>query len=141
MARNKKKRAVLVPGPAPRRPPTLLEYRGLRAIQIAQTARTLIKSAAVVGIAFFGWKSFLALAGEHTAVEIFVKVLGDIKANIWAAYLLGGGGAGYGLLQRRLRHQVNEKLGTRVSELEQAIDKRRTSSRLTPRGQTNPKDQ
>lgn len=142
MARQKKRKPALrQQTPAVRRPPTLLEYRGHRAILAAQTARTFIKAAAVVGLAFFGWKSIQALAGQETAADFAVRVLGNIRVNAWAAYVLGASGIGYGWRERRLRHIVNEKLGTRVSELEQEIDQRRTSSELTRRGQTNPQDQ
>jgi hypothetical protein len=99
----------------------------------------------------FRWAGFLglayclvlivqALAGRYTFADIGLNLLGNITFSKGAAWVFGGGGIGMAWRERRLRHKVNETLGARVSELEQQIDSRRTSSKLTKRGQTNPRD-
>lgn len=140
MAQKKKKKVVQVHVAPPRRPPTLLEYRGHRANLISKNLGTLIRSAAVVALGWFGYLSIDVLAGEETVANIVVKVLGDLRVSEWAAYLFGGAAITYGWRQKGLLHKVNETQGARVSQLEQEIDRRRTSSRLTKRGQTDPKD-
>lgn len=141
MARNKKRKVVQhVHVPTPRRPPTLLEYRGHRATLLAKLGGTLIKAAVIAFLGYCGMESIRALAGQDTAANIVVRVLGNLKVNQWAAWLFAGGGIAYGLRQQQLRRNVNASLGTRNSELEQEIDRRRTSSRLTRSGQTDPKD-
>lgn len=55
--------------------------------------------------------------------------------NKWAAYVLGAGGTGYGLLQRRLRKRKVAELGARIKVLEKVIDPKRTTSGLSPDGE------
>lgn len=141
MARNKKRKVVThVHMPTPKSPPTMLQYRGYRATLVARNIGTAIRWGGAVAIAWMAYKSVLVLSGQTTIVDVLVNVWGSLKINQALATVLGGGGMLYGWRERRLRHKVNERLGGRVGQLEQAIDKRRTSSRLTKRGQTDPED-
>jgi hypothetical protein len=81
-----------------------------------------------------------ALAGASTFADIGIRLLANIRFSEALAWTGCVGGSIYGLKERRLRHQVNEKLGTRVSELEAEIDANRSSSKLTRSGQTHPRD-
>lgn len=142
MARNKKRKVIVqrVQVPAPPRYVTPLQYRGYRATMIAKVVTTAIRWGGVVALGYFGYLSIRTLAGQTTFADIAIRVLGKLYFSQAVATVLGGGGIIYAWRERQLRHKVNETTGKRVSELEQEIDRRRTSSRLTRRGQTDPKD-
>ena len=91
-------------------------------------------------ISYFGYLSIAALAGKTTVANFLFKLFGSIGVNAGVAYIFGGGGIVYGLLERRTRQKTVERLQSRVQELEKKRDPGRTSSKLTTRGETNPKD-
>lgn len=72
--------------------------------------------------------------GGETTINVALKLLGDFKANEWLAYIFGGGGILYGMSQRKLRKDTVERLQERNARLESILDPNRTSSELTPRG-------
>lgn len=72
--------------------------------------------------------------------DIGVRFLGNFAVNTALAWVLAGGGIAYGIGQRRLRRNTVERMSQRTAELEERIDRKRTSSRLTKRGETNPGD-
>ncbi len=53
---------------------------------------------------------------------------------------VGVSGLVYGLYQRHLRRETIERTQGRIRELEKAVDNKRSSSRLTVRGDTRPED-
>lgn len=107
---------------------------------LAQSFSQFCKYAFLIAASYYGYHCVLALAGKNTAADIGIKFLSDIRISEAAAWLFGAGGVLYGTRERRLRLKVNESLGARVSELEEGIDPARSSSKLTPRGETNPQD-
>jgi len=94
----------------------------------------------LVAISAFFYLSTKSLAGHYTFADIGIKVIGDFKISEAVSYLLGAGGMGYGLRERRLRRQTTERLTQRTIALEKLVDPSRTSSHLTARGTTNPED-
>jgi hypothetical protein len=94
----------------------------------------------LVGISAFFYLSTKSLAGHYTFADIGIKVIGDFKISEAVSYLLGAGGMGYGLRERRLRRQTTERFSQRNYALERLVDPNRTSSHLTTRGTTNPED-
>lgn len=88
----------------------------------------------------FGADAVMALAGHTTLADIAIKVFGGLKINTAVAWVLGAGGVVYGRREKTLRLKINDRLGNRVKELEQKIDRRRTSSQLTKSGRTPPND-
>lgn len=84
--------------------------------------------------------SLNALAGKETFADIGIRVLGDFRVSEGVAYLFGGLGVGYGILQKLLRQRNIERLAPRIKELEQHVHPQRTSSQLTARGTTRPED-
>jgi len=101
---------------------------------------TLVKFGAFVLIARYGYLAVESLAGKTTAADIGLSLLADIKVSTLVAWSLGGGGILYGLKQRKLRKDTIERLSSRIQELERQLDSRRTSSRLTERGDTREED-
>lgn len=100
-----------------------------------------IKYGVLVAIARYMYLSIQSLSGQVTVASIVVNLLGKLGISQWAAWVFGGGCLMYAQRQRKLRHDSNEHQGTRVSKLEERIDEKRSSSKLTTRGQTNPRDE
>jgi len=113
-----------------------LEY--FRTEQRYRTYRTFIKGACwVVGIYAAG-AVIQPLAGQNTALSLGISILADAKLTI--AITLAGGAATWALVERHLRHKKTEYLQNRVKELELRLDPARSTSGLTTRGKTNPRD-
>lgn len=110
-----------------------LEY-GHRLLQ------NLIRGGIILGCAYFINDSVHALAGSHTLADIGVSFLGKLEVSVTIAWMAATVGVVYGWKQRRLRLDTVERLQSRVQLLELQCDEKRTSSNLTPRGQTHPKD-
>jgi hypothetical protein len=82
----------------------------------------------------------IGLAGKTTLADIGIRFVGDLKLSEAAAYIFGVGGVGYGWKQRNLRRDSLQHLHPRAQKYEESIDPARSSSRLTPRGDTRPED-
>lgn len=107
---------------------------------VAAVLINLIRWSAVCVICYFGYLSIKSLAGESTTADIGIKLMGDIRLSEVFAYLFGGGGVAYGYRQKKLRQNTVERLQGRNQTLEEKLDPHRTSSGITPRGETNPED-
>lgn len=120
------------------------EVRLSAKVQLAQIIGRVITTAfpwaAACVLAYFAYRSIDVLAGQKTVANIGVRFLADVKVSEAVAWLFGSGGIAYGWKQRNLRRTTVERLSGRLTGLEQLRDSRRTSSRLTPRGETNPRD-
>ncbi|NBB84255.1 MAG: hypothetical protein GVY28_12725 [Alphaproteobacteria bacterium] len=83
-----------------------------------------------------------ALAGEQTRASLLLSFFSSNTAGVaisvsWAGTIAFGGIA---FRERKLRQRTIERLTKRIHELESRIDSQRTSSGLTPTGETNPHD-
>ena len=94
------------------------------------------------------WRLGLAiesLAGKATLADFGVFLYADLKANTVFSHLvmgiLGLGGAGYGLRERRQKRKEIKRLGNRVVQLEKKLDTNRSSSGLTIDGMSRPEDE
>ncbi len=96
----------------------------------------LIAWGGVVLIARYAYLSVSALSGKITTSDIGVNFLGDVRVSEGLAWLLGIGGTGYGLSQRKLRRDTIERLQGRIKAMEKEHDPKRSSSNLTVRGTT-----
>lgn len=111
-----------------------------RSDTVAAVLVSLIQWAGLVTIAFFAYRSIECLAGQATFADVGIEILADVNVSKALAWVFGASGALYGLRQRSLRKTTVERLQDRVRELETGIDPGRSSSGLTPRGNTNPED-
>jgi hypothetical protein len=114
--------------------------RGGFAEEIGKTVRVLLICLAVVGIVYLLGHAVETLAGKETEANIFVNLLGKLEISFVLSWIVGGAGLAYGLSQKKLRKSTVERLQKRIKELEADIDPTRTSSKLTPSGDTNPED-
>lgn len=101
-------------------------------------ARTTVKAIGWVAAAFIGKDIVISIAGRETILSLYVSFLSDIK--VVASFALAGFAGFWALAERWLRHRKVEHLQGRIRELEVSIDPKRTSSQLTSKGKTNPKD-
>lgn len=95
---------------------------------------------ALVLIAHEGAEVLIEYAGKQTSADIAMSFFGDLKVSITLSLIVGIFGGAYGLLQRKLRKDTVERLQGRIQELESVIDSRRSSSKLTKRGETRVED-
>ena len=102
--------------------------------------QTAIPWVGAVAIAYFLYLSVDSLSGRHTFADIGFAVLADVKISEAIAYVFGAGGVLYGYKYRRLKGDNVERTAERIAELETRLDPDRSSSRLTPRGETRPED-
>lgn len=108
--------------------------------QIAGSIRSLMAWGGAVLIARYGYLSIEALAGLSTDAKIGVSFLGDFRISETLAWLLGGSGAYYGWRQRGLRKSTVEQMTAHNRKLEARLDRSRSSSNLTPQGNTREED-
>lgn len=115
-----------------------------------RTAR-LSESSVQIGLSFIRWGgivlvaryiyfSIQALAGTETSADIFVKFLSNLSLSISLSWICAIASILYGLAQRKLRKDTIERLQGRIREFEQEKDSKRSSSRLTERGETRRED-
>ena len=116
----------------------LRRYRTMEAI--VSVINNLVRWGGLVAIAYFTYLSVTALAGQRTIADIGIKFLADVRVSEALAWLFGGSGIAYGLRQRKLRRDTVERIQGRVQRFETNVDPRRTTSKLTTRGETRPED-
>ena len=107
---------------------------------VAKSLESLFKWAGITLIAYWSYRSIEVLAGETTTADIGLTILADVQTSKGVAWIVAILASGYGLRQRTLRKRNIERLQARIRALESHIDPGRTSSGLTPQGETNPKD-
>lgn len=113
----------------------------------AALANNAIRWGGAIAIVYFGiTRPIEALAGKATLADIAVLVRAQLEkgeGNTWAlvgSWLLTVLAVAYGWLQRRLRRNTVEQLQGRIQALEKGVNPTRTSSTLTPRGDTRKED-
>lgn len=126
-----------------------LENKARRNAQIISACggaiTTAIKWGAFVLIAYACRDSIATLAGKETLASFSFQGVANYigkEASIaqWVEYVAIGVLLIWGILERRLRKDVIQRLHGRIHELEKQIDPGRSSSRLTPRGDTRTLD-
>lgn len=126
-----------------------LENRARRNAQLISACGgaviALIKVSAFVLVAYAFRDSIATLAGKETiaafSFQAFASYLGkETSIAEWAQYITIAGLLIWGSMERKLRKDVIQRLHGRILHLEKQVDSGRTSSRLTPRGDTNEVD-
>ncbi len=109
-------------------------------ISLASVFNNAIRWGGCAFIAYMMYRSVSVLAGQQTMADIGIRILSDVRVSKGLAWVLGGGGVLYGFGERRLRRKTIERLQGRIRTLEQEVDPRRSTSALTPQGDTSPED-
>ena len=121
------------------------ELRLLRRHRSAEAATSVVNNltrwGGLTAIAYFAYRAIDSLAGEATTADIGLGFLTSIKVSTATSWATGLCGVAYGLLQRALRKNTIERLQSRITELESKVDPKRSSSKLTARGDTRPEDE
>lgn len=117
-----------------------LMKRQRRGESIVILGSTAIRTFGHVTIVFLLYLSVSRLAGQNTHADFALSVLLNEHAATAVGYLAGCGGCAYGLAQKKLRQKNIERTEGTIRELESRIDPRRSSSKLTQNGSTNPED-
>lgn len=112
----------------------LLKQHGL-STNLSKIIIEIIRYGAIVACFYFLQQMVHDLAGKQTAAKINVDIMTEVFAVAF-----GIGGIAYGRRQRKLRRDKTEYLQNRIQSLEKLVDPKRSSSRLTPRGETRPED-
>lgn len=107
---------------------------------IAKVLTSLIQWVGLSSITYFAFRAIDSLSGQATTADIGVSFMADIKVSVMLSWAAGAAGVAYGYGQRKLRKNTVEKLHKRNQELESEFDKRRSSSQLTPKGDTRDED-
>ncbi len=111
-----------------------------RGIVLAQIVRWVGLIGVTFAFSYFGvFKPVEVLAGQATFATIDLGMLVRFGMG-GAATVFGGGGLAYGWRQRKLRRDTVQEMGKRIAELEKLVDPNRSSSGLTLRGDTHPRD-
>lgn len=108
--------------------------------QVGMTARTIVRVACVMFVAYMFKETIKELAGRETVTNILVSFFGSLSVNVAIAWGLAAAGVAYGEYQRRLRKRTVSSWASRKAELERHIDPRRSSSGLSHDGDTHPED-
>ena len=90
---------------------------------------------ALVFIVYWVTGALAEFSGKTTLAQLGISFFGTT-----IAYIVGIGGIGFGLIEKRLRRNTIERLQGRIQQLEEVRDPKRTSSKLTTRGTTRPED-
>lgn len=107
---------------------------------IAAVLTSFFKYGSYAVIAYFAYASIDSLSGKVTWAKIFVQIVDDLSTIHKLSIGFGLLGVLYGWWQRHLRKNTIERFAPRTKELEQKIDPKRSSSKLTERGETQPED-
>lgn len=107
---------------------------------VVQIVLSLIRWGSIVLISRYGYLAVQSLSGQTTLADIGINFLANVRVSVAIAWGAGAGGIVYGLNQKKLRKDAIERFHGRIKELETIIDKNRSTSSLTARGDTKPED-
>jgi len=66
------------------------------------------------------------LAWQHTLADVGIKFMADVKIGNAISYAVGGGGVAYGAVQKKLRRDTIQKMGSHIKTLEKTVDANRS---------------
>lgn len=120
------------------------ELKGLRLARAADgwvtVLLSLIRWGSIVLVTRYGFLAVETLSGQVTLAEIGIDFLGKVEVSVALAWTVGIVGGVYGWRQRKLRRDTVERLQARIQHYESMCDEKRSSSRLTRRGDSRPED-
>jgi hypothetical protein len=85
--------------------------------------------------------ALIAFAGKSSFADLTLRLLAKMSVVLGLSVTLSGISVTLYLRERKLHRDTRERLTARITALELRIDPKRTSSQLTPRGETRREDQ
>lgn len=122
------------------RNPTKLELKFELFYRLIDLLRHTIEWGGYLGLAYFATVIVSDLAGKETFASFFLQFIGKENTSDSLVFVLALVFGAWALLERRLRRRKTVELSQRIQKLESSIDPKRTSSKLTPTGETHPGD-
>jgi hypothetical protein len=113
-----------------------------RTDQRYKTLRTVVRGGYIFGAIWVAFSALETFAGLSTNVSVVLSLALSalFETKFIISITLAGSCAVWAAAERMLRYRGIERLQGRIKELETAIDPKRSTSGLTPRGMTNPRD-
>lgn len=112
----------------------------LRWFHAATIAKTLIHTTGFVLCFYMVKGSIESLSGKQTIASIVVGLAAEMQANKWISYAIAALCGGAWFRERNLRKKKVKELTEHSARLERLVDPSRTSSQLTPDGNSRPED-
>lgn len=103
-------------------------------------ARTTVRSAAWLGVAYFAFLSVQEIAGKTTTFSAVLRAAITVGADRWIAYVVAAICTGGYIHERRLRRRTARELGQHSTDLEELVDPKRSSSGLATTGEPKRKE-
>lgn len=104
---------------------------------VSKALDQLIPGATGILIVYFGiYRTVQELTNKQTLALFGFSLFADLRPNEMIAWLAVFVAWIFGINAQRLRRNTTARLTGRIQELEQRLDPNRTTSGLTPRGQT-----
>lgn len=107
---------------------------------VAAVIKAFIKYGSYTACCFFIADAIKALSGNVTDANIVVDLLGSLKLNTTIAWSVSLICVLWAFSERKLRQKKTSYFGERNAVLERMVDTKRSSSKLSVSGKTNPKD-
>lgn len=122
------------------RNPTKVELKFELFYRLIDLLRHTIEWGGYLGLAYFATVIVSDLSGKETFATFFLQFIGKENTSDSLVFLLALVFGAWAFLERRLRRKKTVELSQRIQKLEATIDPKRTSSKLTPTGETHPGD-
>ncbi|MBX9637179.1 MAG: hypothetical protein K2Q45_06475 [Nitrosomonas sp.] len=119
-----------------------IEFKFLLVYSITNLLSKALGVTLWLGVAYFIYLSIDSLADKTTLVDanIIFSMFISRENDYGLPWLIAFISFVFGVAQTWLRYRKTEEMQKHILELETHIDPQRTSSGLTARGETNPKD-
>lgn len=122
----------------------VIENRLLRQWRVSEAwtnaLRAFFKYGSYVAIAYFLADAVKELAGKTTLAHILFGLMGGVSLESKVSWGIAAVCFVWASIERHLRRHKTKYLTERLRKIEKMIDPGRTTSHLTPYGDTNPND-
>lgn len=100
----------------------------------------ILKFGCIACCCYWLFDALKTFAGSETNANILIKLILEMKADKWIAYIFGGGCLIYGGIRNHQLKQTRKRHSEHIRALETRIDPKRQRSRLNEYGETHEDD-
>jgi hypothetical protein len=108
--------------------------------QLFLTIRTALRCLLGCFIAYMIFRAIGVMAGRSTSLVISATLHAFADVKVVLPSLIAAAACAGWYTERRLRHKSTAHMAGRIEKFEVGLDPKRTSSKLTRHGRTNPAD-